>query len=725
MLKTAAEQAKKALELGNITQGQYDALQREIIATEKNLEKLGTAAEQTKKDLKKLADTNVNKLSEGVSKAGKSLKELGSSLSAKFAAPFSAGLALDTEGTEEFRGDISRLKVNADQAKKSMADMHEYMTRAYGVTGELDSSVEGLSNLLAIDLSDSGLSKTIDTLLGGAIKWSDTLKFEGLSDGLQETLATGQAVGPFGELLERSGLSLDNFNKGLALCTTQTEKENYVLGVLNKTGLADFYNSYKEGNPDLVEAREAQYKLQLSLAELGKSLAPLANQVVKFTTTLVNAFNSLPAPIKNFLIIVASIIAVLAPVIMAVGSFMVGIAGAGAAFSGVTAAIAAVKTALTALFALLAANPIVLVIAAIAALVAGFIYLWNNCEGFRQFWINLWTTLKEATANAWQAIKDFISGAWDSVINYLTSTGESIKEFIFGVWNGLSSATVAVWNSIVNTVAGAWNSTVKVITSTGSSIISGIQSIWQSVTSVIVSAWEGLSAVISSSWQGITGFISSAWTNLTTVISTVWTNLIGFLAGKIGQVKQIALGLITALTNCFKSVGTTIYNAVKTAFSSAIEYIKSLPSQAFTWGKDFIMGLVKGIKSCYDKVTGAVKSVAKAIRSYLHFSVPDTGPLTDYESWMPDFMQGLADGINRSKGVVEKAIKGLTKSMQINPTASLNLALTGVTADSKAQQQPINLTVTQPLTVSGKVLTNVVTEYQYSQGQLTARNLGK
>lgn len=40
------------------------------------------------------------------------------------------------------------------------------------------------------------------------------------------------------------------------------------------------------------------------------------------------------------------------------------------------------------------ANPIVLVIAAIAALVAAFIYLWNNCEEFRQFWIDLWENIK-------------------------------------------------------------------------------------------------------------------------------------------------------------------------------------------------------------------------------------------------------------------------------------------------------------------------------------------
>ena len=65
-------------------------------------------------------------------------------------------------------------------------------------------------------------------------------------------------------------------------------------------------------------------------------------------------------------------------------------------------------------------------------------------------------------------------------------------------------------------------------------------------------------------------------------------------------------------------------------------------------------------------VKDAVSSVASAIKSFLHFSVPDEGPLTDYESWMPDFMHGLAKGIDKSKSAVEKAIDGVASSMNLD-----------------------------------------------------------
>ena len=63
--------------------------------------------------------------------------------------------------------------------------------------------------------------------------------------------------------------------------------------------------------------------------------------------------------------------------------------------------------------------------------------------------------------------------------------------------------------------------------------------------------------------------------------------------------------------------------------------------------------------------------MANTIRSYLHFSVPDEGPLTDYESWMPDFMSGLAKGIEQSKDMVTKAVDNLAADMVVNPQLAL------------------------------------------------------
>jgi len=110
-----------------------------------------------------------------------------------------------------------------------------------------------------------------------------------------------------------------------------------------------------------------------------------------------------------------------------------------------------------------------------------------------------------------------------------------------------------------------------------------------------------------------------------------------------------------------------------------VNFVKGLASDAFSWGSDIISGIVDGIRSCINWISDACTDVADTIRSYLHFSVPDVGPLTEYESWMPDFMQGLADGIKKSKKVVAKAVSGVADTMKLSLTSELNYKMDGMT----------------------------------------------
>ena len=68
-----------------------------------------------------------------------------------------------------------------------------------------------------------------------------------------------------------------------------------------------------------------------------------------------------------------------------------------------------------------------------------------------------------------------------------------------------------------------------------------------------------------------------------------------------------------------------------------------------------------------------VTNVADTIRDFLHFSVPDKGPLTDYESWMPDFMQGLANGINKSKKLVTQAVAAVADGISVSMQGNLQM----------------------------------------------------
>ncbi len=133
------------------------------------------------------------------------------------------------------------------------------------------------------------------------------------------------------------------------------------------------------------------------------------------------------------------------------------------------------------------------------------------------------------------------------------------------------------------------------------------------------------------------------------------------VADVITAVNWLGLGakVLTLVGDGLKSMAGGITAAMQGSFASAVEYLKSLPAQALSWGRDMISGFIKGITSRVAGVAGAVKNVASAAASYLHFSRPDTGPLRDYETWMPDMMSGLAKGITDNIYRVTAAMRTL------------------------------------------------------------------
>ncbi len=169
-------------------------------------------------------------------------------------------------------------------------------------------------------------------------------------------------------------------------------------------------------------------------------------------------------------------------------------------------------------------------------------------------------------------------------------------------------------------------------------------------------AWEAIKTTVTTVWNAIKDFFTGLWDGIKNAVSNA-----------ANAIKTGVSNAFNAMLNGIKNVCGNIYGAVKGGFDKAANFVKNLASEAFQWGADFIGGIVNGIKSMIGKVGDAVSSVADKIRSFLHFSVPDEGPLTDYESWMPDFIGGLAKGIEKSRGMIENAMNGVTSDLTITP----------------------------------------------------------
>lgn len=300
VLNTTIDDTKKKLKLletafaqatpEEVGEAQYRELERQIISTKDKLSSYESQLRETEDAISKVeketgeAAEETKDFGEQAKKSGEETKKLSATSKVAFAAVGAAiaGAAAklgsflvdSVEASKELRGDLSKLEQNAKSAGMSLEDVSGSLEYLVGITDETDSSVEALSNLMAAGFKGQGLADAVETLSGAVLKFPDTIKIESLADSLQETLATGVATGQFAEVLDRCGVSADDFSAELAKCTTQAEKQELALKTLSNAGLKKISQDYKAANADMLEYSAAQLRYEKSVANLGKAMQP-------------------------------------------------------------------------------------------------------------------------------------------------------------------------------------------------------------------------------------------------------------------------------------------------------------------------------------------------------------------------------------------------------------------------------------------------------------------
>lgn len=223
-----------------------------------------------------------------------------------------------------------------------------------------------------------------------------------------------------------------------------------------------------------------------------------------------------------------------------------------------------------------------------------------------------------------------ITKAWGTVVSFLTKAWETLRQAGITIFNALK----AFWERWGEQVKNQFRIIFDFLTGGIRGFIRAVQGLIDFIVGVFTGDWER-------AWQGIKDIFGGILDSLSIYFHLIWDSIYNWFGEKVDAIRE----------------------TLEDGFNSAIEFMQSLPGKALQWGRDFMDGLVNGITEKVSAVTDAVSGVADKIKSFLHFSVPDEGPLMDYESWMPDFMTGLAEGIHKGSPVVYKAIKNLTEGI--------------------------------------------------------------
>lgn len=370
----------------------------------------------------------LKRVGDNIEGLGDRITGFGGKMTAGVTTPIVGGMLIAIESTEEYREVLGKLEQNALDAGADVETMQGHLQRMAGISEDTEASVEGLSNLLVSGFEGDAMDTIIGQLEGASIRFSETLKFEGLADGLQETLATGEAIGPFAELLERLGIDLELFNIGLAEAAENGEAHNYVLETLAEHGLAETAQGFRDSNQALVESREATARFMDALAELGETLTPIVTIVTEMVADILEAFNALDEDTQKTILVVLGIAAAFGPVTLAVGVFISAI--------GKIAGVAAFL-----------ASPIGIIVGLFGLVVGAIAYLAITDKEFRQDFISGWDFITGIFENYSDNMKrgiDWIAEGWK---NFIGAFGPDSK---IGINEGLNAIFEEVnkWGTI-------------------------------------------------------------------------------------------------------------------------------------------------------------------------------------------------------------------------------------------------------------------------------------
>ena len=688
-LKTLKETQDK-IDSGKVstTKEAYDALKREIISCESSLKDLEKQASQSNVALVKAGQT-FDGISEKAGSTGKNMSKLTAVITGVAAAGVGAAISLD-DGYDTIitktgaAGEaLQELNNVADNIYGSMAVSMDDVGIAVGevntrfqLTGDklqslseqflqfaqinetdLNSSIDStdaIMNKFQIDASrtsdvlglftkvgqDTGIS--METLFNSLQTNGASLQELGF-DLTQSTMllaqmeasgvdtATGvtslkKAVTNLTDSGEPLNTALSEVITSIKDAKSYTEALNIASSTFGSKGAAEMSKAIRDGRLDINdlaaslqsygnvvsdtfeatqdpwdEATITTNNLKLAGADLGstllETLTPKINTAVAAVKDFSQWFRNLSDEQKNIMLVIAAVVAAIGPLLIFIGKISSGV-------SSIIKVIQVLMPIISSLNAVLAANPIILIITGITALIVAIVLLYNKCEWFR-----------DGVNAVVGTIVDFAKEVWDKISTFFTET-----------------------------IPNAFDA-----------VISWFKDNWQGLLLLLVNPFAGAFKLLYDNCEGFRNFVN----------------------GFVEKVVDAFTGFASDIKERAVSIGTHITDGIEVA----IDYIRDLPHKMTEWGKDMIDGFVAGIKSKLSNVENAVIGIGNKIKSFLHFSRPDEGPLRDYETWMPDFIGRMAEQIEQQKGKITNAVQSMAGEMKFTPAIAGTSSITSNTTN--------------------------------------------
>lgn len=356
--------------------------------------------------------------------------------------------------------------------------------------------------------------------------------------------------------------------------------------------------------------------------------------VVEWIGKLATFFSKVVTAIQPFL-------PILLPIIGAWAAFMIKLKGISTVilmFKNLATAIKGIMTTFKILTAIMAANPFVLIVGAIVGLVAAFVYLWKTNEKFRDFWIDLWETVKKAVATS----VEWITGKWSKFTTWFSDTWSSIKkgadnafagiksapgkaaEQIKSKWSDMKGFFSDIWSGVKENASSTWSSVVEAISPYVSAItdvfqpmITFFSNLWTQIGTIAGAAWEVIKTIVMGPVLLLVDLVTGNFTQLKADASMLWQTLSDNVSTIVTTFVLIVSGYYTAFKNTVVNIWNTLVSTIKSTWSSFTGWLSQTTDNIVTSVKQGWNNLKQGTIDIFNNAIQAAKNIWNAFKSWI------------------------------------------------------------------------------------------------------------
>ena len=565
--------------------------------------------------------------------AGNALTSLVTGL--KDAAASLLGLA---DSTREYRTEMAKLDgafntagLGAEAAKQTYMDL-------YGILADEGAATEAAQLLAKMSKDEADLAANTRILTGVFSEYGNSIPLEGLAEGMAASAAMGEVQGTLADALEWAGVDLEAFNEQLASVSSEETRAMIIQRKLTEL-YGESADKYRENNGELIAANEAQAELTDTMADFGDKVEPVTTSLKKGFNGLLEKLLELVGDVdmeaftekieEGFTVLTEDILPAIKEgfewILDNKDYIIAGIVGIGAAFAGfkVVGLITAITTALSGmtvatalatakqwlLNTALLSNPIALVVAAISALVAAFIYLWNTSDEFREFWIELWDKIKKTADSVVKAIAKFFNDLWINI----TNKWKGIKTWFNEKWEGIKNGAKNLKDNVTKFFSDLWTSITNKFKSIGTwfsdkwnSIKTGASNLKKNVVDFFSDTWTGITNKFKSIGTWFSDKFSSAWTG----VKNAWNGVGTFFSGVWSGIKST----FSTVTDWFKGTFNAAWTAVKNVFSTGGQIFSGIKEGIESTFKTVVNKIISGINTVIAVPFNAINGMLNKIR---------------------------------------------------------------------------------------------------------------